>query len=174
MPPKSQATNKKRRAVDDDAYGGRPSTKQRPPATKAGKMVPKPQQVKLTAPKIPPNAATINKENRLDMALDNLPKRFSRPWYFYDAVDPVPKFRHLGAAAFAQRKHQPDVSEGEKSEELSDHPGDDTLPVFVFGYRYVPRCHPTTSRANCIQAKILRDAPRSEEGSGNPLRLWRG
>ena len=55
----------------------------------------------------------------------------ARPWYFYDFVDPAPKFRDMGPD-YEWDSEADYVSEGEGP--LSDNPGDRKAPVDVPGY----------------------------------------
>ena len=85
-------------------------------------------------PSIPPDAAPVNRENRLNtIPTSNMEKRWKRPWYLFDFVDPAPKFRHL-EDKFDSLKEKDDVSEGDFSDELMDNPSADTKPVSVYGY----------------------------------------
>ena len=85
-------------------------------------------------PSIPANAAPVNRENCLNaIPTSNRQKRWNRPWYLFDFVDPAPKFRHL-EDEFDSLREKDDVSEGDYSEDLTDNPSTDTKPVSVYGY----------------------------------------
>ena len=81
-------------------------------------------------PKMPPGAAAVNIENRLHVLQPGQQLDWIRPWFFFDQVDPVAKFRDLGPHIYSITT--PDVPEGRGP--ILDEPGDTTVPVEVPGY----------------------------------------
>jgi hypothetical protein len=84
----------------------------------------------------------INEQNKLHILPFEIKLQFGRPWYFYDIVEPTPKFRPT-PKKYKRKKNKPaEISEGEDSDELSDHPGPNKLPVSWSAYRQVSHlCH---------------------------------
>ena len=79
---------------------------------------------------MPLDADPINVENNLG----NLPpgeKMWHRPWYFYDRVDPVPQFRHVGPDLNVSRgDYVPRV----RREDMTGFYEEGAKPVRVYGY----------------------------------------
>lgn len=88
---------------------------------------------KREPPLLPANAAAVNRENQLNIVPPGYSMNWNRPWYLFDIVEPVAKFRHLGNG-FSSLEGEVDVTEGSDSEDLTDHPGEDTKPVVVYTY----------------------------------------
>lgn len=104
-------------------------------------------------PPIPQGAAAVNIENRINLVPWRNNGDLERPWYFYDAVDPVAKFRHMGDRFDSAGNY---VTEGEDDADLTDNPGEDTKPVYVYGYEYVTHSFIFSSHTHIVQAAIHR------------------
>ena len=85
------------------------------------------------APEMPTDAAAVNVENHLDLIPMDLGRDVDRPWYYFDLVEPVAKFRVMDPKA--PKAKTTDVPEDEGT--LVDEPGPNTMPVEIMGYAQV-------------------------------------
>ena len=110
--------------------------------------------VPIEDPPLPNGADPINIENKLHILPRYTKRDWSHPWYFYDIIEPAPQFRKIPDDYLVDPK-DPHISEGEDSDDLSDTPGEDKLPVYTPGYMCVSRFLQCILLADCAQPKIL-------------------
>jgi hypothetical protein len=79
----------------------------------------------------------ISSYNGLDTLPLGMKWQINRRWYFYDIVEPAPRFRPTPNRYKGKKKKPAEVSEGDDSDALSDHSGDEKLPVSWSCYLYV-------------------------------------
>lgn len=104
----------------------------------------------LSPPPVPIHP--INSHNQLHVLPRGMKRQAFRPWYFYDVVEPAPRFRPI-PREYKGKEVPTEVSEGEYSDDLSDHPGQGKLPVSQPRYLYVSRpwSHPFLSSSRRAQ-----------------------
>lgn len=81
-------------------------------------------------PRFPKDAAAINIENHLDRIPMDAGRDITRPWYYFDLVEPVAKFRLMGDNIPATGTTDVPAGDGP----LQDDPEDGAMPVEVIQY----------------------------------------